>query len=83
MLSKKRLSVKAEMGNQGTEEENDGNAGNQDGNAGTKGGNARNVGNQGGNAGNRGENHCIGVELMNYNYGEGQETRNLVILVTV
>ena len=40
-------------------------------------------GSRGGNEGNKGENHCIGVELMNYNCGEGQETRNLVFLVTV
>ena len=31
----------------------------------------RNAGNQGGNEGNRGENLRIGVELMNYNCGEG------------
>ena len=36
-----------------------------------------------GNERNKGENLRIGVELMNYNCGEGQETRNCVFLVTV
>ena len=35
------------------------------------------------NEGNKSENLCIGVELMNYNSGEGQETRNCVFLVIV
>ena len=42
-----------------------------DGNAGNQSGNGRNAGNQGRNAGNQGENLRIGVELMNYNCGEG------------
>ena len=37
----------------------------------------------GGNEGNKRENLSIGVELMNYNCGEGQETRNGVFLVIV
>ena len=37
----------------------------------------------GGNEENKGENLCIGVELTNYNCGEGQETRNCVFLVIV
>ena len=32
------------------------------------------------NEGNKGDNLCIGVELMNYNCGEGQETKNCVFL---
>ena len=36
-----------------------------------------------GNERNKGENLRIGVELMNYNCGEGQETRICVFLVTV
>ena len=32
------------------------------------------------NEGNKGDNLCIGVELMNYNCGEGQETKNYVFL---
>ena len=58
-LSLKQLSVKAGMGNWGTEWGNDGNAGNQGGNAGNQGGDA---GNGGGNvriaenAGNQGVN---------------------------
>ena len=46
-------------------------------NAGNQVGNAWNVGNQGGNEGNKGENLRIGVELMNYNWAEGQETRTI------
>ena len=42
-----------------------------DGNPGNQSGNGRNAGNQGRNAGNQGENLRIGVELMNYNCGEG------------
>ena len=42
-----------------------------DGKAGNQSGNGRNAGNQGRNAGNQGENLRIGVELMNYNCGEG------------
>ena len=67
------------MENQGAEWW-DGNAGNQGGNAGNQSGNA---GNQGRNAGNQGENLLRGVELMNYNCGEGQETRNCMFLVIV
>ena len=37
----------------------------------------------GGNEGNIGDNLCIGVKLMNYNCGEGQETRNCVFLFIV
>ena len=37
----------------------------------------------GGNEENKGENLCIGVELTNYNCGEGQEIRNCVFLVIV
>ena len=55
-------------------EGNDGNAGNQGGNTGNQGGNAGNQGgNEGnhvGNAWNQGGNLRIGVELMNYNFGE-------------
>ena len=58
-------------------ERNDGNAGNQGGNAGNQSGNA---GNQGRNVGNQGENLLRGVELMNYNCGEGQETVFLIIV---
>ena len=35
----------------------------------------------GGNEGNKGEILCTGVELMNYNCGEGQETTNCMFLV--
>ena len=52
-----------------------------------KDGNVRNQGvnrrNRGENEGNRSENLRIVVELMNYNCGEGQETRNCVFLVIV
>ena len=54
-------------------EGNDGNAGNQSGNGRNAGNQGRNAGNQGRNAGNQGENLRIGVELMNYNCGEGQK----------
>ena len=37
----------------------------------------------GGNEGNISDNLCIGVKLMNYNCGEGQETRNCVFLFIV
>ena len=37
----------------------------------------------GGNEGNKGENLPIGVELMHYNRGKGQGTRNCVFLVIV
>ena len=61
--------------------------GSQGGITGNKGGNARNQGsndrNHGGNEGNNGDNHQIGVELMNYNCGEGQETRNCVSFYSV
>ena len=40
-------------------------------------------GNGGGNEKKKGENLCIVVELMEYNCGEGQETRNCVFLVIV
>ena len=59
-----------ECGDQG------GNAGNQVenvGNAGNQGGNDGNAGNQRGNDGNKGENLRKGVELTNYNCGEGQK----------
>ena len=69
------LSVKAGMGNRGTEwgewwecGESGGNARNQGGNARNQGGNA---GNQSGNERNKRENIRIGVELLNYNCGEG------------
>ena len=32
------------------------------------------------NEGNKGENLCIGMELMSYNCGEKQETKNCVFL---
>ena len=62
-------------GNAGKLYGNDGNAGNQGENVGNQGGNA---GNQSGNKGNKGENLGVGVELMNYNCGKGQEARNCV-----
>ena len=43
---------------------------NQSGNDGNQSGNAVN---QGGNEGNKGENLRIGLELLNYNCGEGQK----------
>ena len=43
------------------------------GNAGNQGGNDGNAGNQRGNDGNKGENLRKGVELTNYNCGEGQK----------
>ena len=81
---------KPEWGIRERNEGNDGNVGNQGGNAGNQGGNAGNQGgndgnhsgnvgnarNQDLNEGNKGENLRIGVELINYNRGEGQETRN-------
>ena len=64
-------------GNAGNQGEDDRNAGNQGGNVGNQGGNdgnqGGNMGNQGGNVGNKGGNLRIGLELMNYNCGEGQE----------
>ena len=71
------------MRNQGTEWGERWECGNQVGNAENAGnhvGNAWNVGNQGGNdgnEGNKGENLRIGVELMNYNWAAGQETRTI------
>ena len=66
--------------NQGGNVGNVRNRGGNDGNAGNQGSNDRN---QGGNEGNKGENHRIGVELMNYNCGDGQETRNCVSCYSV
>ena len=37
----------------------------------------------GGNEGNKSENLRIEVELMNYNCGEGQETRNCVFRIII
>ena len=72
------------MRNQGGNEGNQGrNDWKQDGSAGNAGNQGRNAENWGGNDGNKGENLRIGVELMNYNYGEGQETRKCVLLVIV
>ena len=43
----------------------------------------RMCGNGGGNEENKGDNLCIVVELMNFNCGKGQETRNCMFLVKV
>ena len=40
-------------------------------------------GGEGGNEGNKSENLRIEVELMNYNCGEGQETRNCVFRIII
>ena len=42
-----------------------------------------NAGNQGGKKGNKSENLGVGVELMNYSFGQGQEARNCVFLLIV
>ena len=68
-----------EKSESGIGERNEGNVGN----TGNQGGNVGNMGNQGGNEKKKGENLCIVVELMKYNCGEGQETRNCVFLVIV
>ena len=67
-------------GNAANQGGNDGNAGNQGGNDGDQGGNDGNAGNAGNQRGNvEGGmrqirvNLCIGIKLMNYNWGEGKE----------
>ena len=76
------------VGNLGGNDGNQGrNTGNQRGNDGNRGRNAGNQGGmqrtRGGNEGNKGENLRIGVELINYNCGKEQQTRNCVFLVIV
>ena len=68
-------------GNAGNQGRNNGNAGNQGGNDGNQGRNARKWG--GGNEGNKRENLRTEVQLMNYNCGEGQETKNCVFRIIV